>query len=174
MHVQPCYKTVLYLVISIVVVASIKGWSQQSRSASLQSEKKSESGSKAADPWRPDELVQPEDLVHSLSGEHKPIVLQVGILRLYRLNHIVGSKYAGQANTPEGLETLKKLTTGMDRASEIVYYCGCCPWKDCPNMRAAHKALKELGFKNVKALYIANSFGQDWVMKGLPVEKGGA
>jgi hypothetical protein len=174
MHTQPYYKVVLYVVISIAMVASIKGWSQHSRSAYLESEKKSESGGKPADTWRPDELVQPEDLAHSLSGAHKPIVLQVGVLRLYQLNHIVGSKYAGQANTPEGVETLKKVAKGMDRASEIVYYCGCCPWKDCPNMKAAHKVLRELGFKNVKALYIPNSFGQDWVTKGLPVEKGGA
>jgi len=174
MDTQPYYKTVLYVAVSIAVVTSIRGWSQQSRSASLQSEKKSESGSKAPDPWRPDELVRPEELAHSLSGKHKPIVLQVGVLRLYQLNHIVGSKYAGQADTPEGLETLKKLSTGMDRTSEIVYYCGCCPWKVCPNMKAAHKALKELGFKNFKALYLENSFGQDWVTKGLPVEKGRA
>ena len=46
MHTQPYYKTVLYVVISIAMVASIKGWSQHSRSAYLESEKKGESGSR--------------------------------------------------------------------------------------------------------------------------------
>jgi thiosulfate/3-mercaptopyruvate sulfurtransferase len=30
-----------------------------------------------------------------------------------------------------------------------------------------------LGFRNVKALYIADNFGTDWIEKGYPVTRGG-
>ena len=40
-------------------------------------------------------------------------------------------------------------------------------------MAAAYDALRALGFKQVKALYIADNFGTDWINKGYPVAKGG-
>lgn len=55
---------------------------------------------------------------------------------------------------------------------EIVLYCGCCPWRDCPNIRPAFRVFRELGFTRVKVLYLPASFAQDWVEKGFPVEKG--
>ena len=52
----------------------------------------------------------------------------------------------------------------------IVLYCGCCPWNHCPNMRPAFKTMKQLGFTNVRALYITKNMDTDWVHKGLPIE----
>jgi hypothetical protein len=118
--------------------------------------------------------MQPADLARSLAADPKPIVLQIGVIHLYRLGHIPGSKYAGMAGTPEGLETLKKTVQDLPRNSEVVFYCGCCPMPDCPNIRPAYQALRGLGFKKVKLLNLPNNFTQDWQMKGFPVEKGGA
>ena len=129
---------------------------------------------RADEPWKSDELMQPADLAHSLAANPKSIVLQIGIIHLYRLGHIPGSIYAGQASTAAGLETLKKAVQDMPRTGEIVFYCGCCPMKDCPNIRPAYQALHELGFKKIKLLDLPNNFTQDWQMKGFPVEKGGA
>jgi hypothetical protein len=129
--------------------------------------------SESDDPWSAEEVVETEVLAKSLSGAAKPIILQTGILRLYQLGHIPGSKYAGPAGTAEGLEKLKKLVEAMPRSSEIVYYCGCCPWKDCPNIRPVHTALREMGFKKIKVLNIPTNFSADWAAKGLPTEKGG-
>lgn len=126
------------------------------------------------DPWSAEEVVEPDALAKSLSGATKPIVLQVGIVHLYRLGHIPGSKYAGPASSAEGLAMLKKLVEGMPRSSQIVYYCGCCPWKDCPNIRPTHAMLKEMGFKMIKVLNLPTNFSEDWAAKGLPTEKGGA
>jgi len=39
-------------------------------------------------------------------------------------------------------------------------------------MHPAFQVLHSLGFTNVKAVYIANDFGTDWVQKGYPVAKG--
>ncbi len=132
------------------------------------------SHNKRDDPWTAEEVVEPDALAKSLSGATRPIVLQVGIVHLYRLGHIPGSKYAGPASSAEGLDMLKKLVQGMPRTSEIVYYCGCCPWKDCPNIRPAHTALREMGFKKIKVLNLPNNFSEDWAARGLPTEKGGA
>lgn len=126
----------------------------------------------ADDPWKADELMQPADLARLLSGDQKPIVLQIGVIHLYRLGHIPGSTYAGMAGTPEGLETLKKTVQDLPRNSEIVFYCGCCPMPDCPNIRPAYQALHELGFKKSKLLILPNNFTQDWQKRGFPVEKG--
>lgn len=125
------------------------------------------------EPWKDDELMQVADLAHALSGNPKPIVLQIGVVHLYRLAHIPGSKYAGMAGTPEGLETLKKTVQDMPRTVEIVFYCGCCPMKDCPNIRPAYQALRELGFKKIKLLNLPTNFTQDWQKKDFPVEKDG-
>jgi hypothetical protein len=53
-----------------------------------------------------------------------------------------------------------------------VLYCGCCPWNRCPNIEPAFSKLKEMGFTDVKVLYLAENFGADWAAKGYSVEKG--
>lgn len=123
------------------------------------------------DPWSSGDLIQPEELAQMLAGHQKPIVLQIGIIHLYKMGHIPGSKYAGPASSAEGLDALKKQAQGLDRNTQVVCYCGCCPWADCPNTRPAYQALKELGFKKIRLLYLLNNFGQDWSAKGYPVEK---
>ena len=86
--------------------------------------------------------------------------------------HIPGSLYAGPGSQAAGLQLLESKVNKTPKDKLIVIYCGCCPWSRCPNMGPAYKRLRELGFTNVKALYIANNFGDDWVAKGYSVEKG--
>lgn len=126
------------------------------------------------DPWSADELIQPEALARALAREQKPVVLQIGVVYLYRISHVPGAKFVGPVGSPEGLAALKQATRDVSRDSEVVAYCGCCPWGDCPNIRPAYKALHELGFKHIKLLYLPNTFAQDWAAKGYAVEKGGA
>mgnify|MGYP001607566223 CR=1 FL=1 len=101
----------------------------------------------------------------------KTFVLHTGVPFLYRSAHIPGSVHVGQASTAEGIEKLKKEVQGLPRDKEIILYCGCCPWKDCPNMRPAFKAMQEMGFTKIKALYLPNNLEQDWIEKGFPIEK---
>jgi rhodanese-related sulfurtransferase len=130
--------------------------------------------SESDDPWSADELIQPDALAKALSGEQKPVVMQIGVVYLYRISHVPGAKFVGMAGTPEGMEALKKAIRDVSRDTEIVAYCGCCPWGDCPNIRPAYKALREMGFKKIKMLYLPNNFAQDWATKGYAIEKGGA
>jgi rhodanese-related sulfurtransferase len=117
-------------------------------------------------------LIQPADLVQMLQGKHSPLVLQVGSHVLYAQAHIPGSEYVGAAGTPDGIQALRARLSNESKDATIVIYCGCCPWNHCPNIRSAYGLLKNAGFTHVKALYLAENFGADWVNKGYPVAKG--
>jgi rhodanese-related sulfurtransferase len=113
-------------------------------------------------------LVQPSELAAELKSA-PPAILQVGFSKLYEQAHIPGAIYAGPGRTDEGLANLKAQAEKLPRDGRLVIYCGCCPWNRCPNMGAAYSALKAMGFTKLRALYIADNFGQDWVDKGYPV-----
>ena len=118
--------------------------------------------------------INPVDLVgilQSSQGE-RPLIIQVGSHVMFTQAHIPGSEYIGAASTEDGLRQLRKRVGTLPRSRFIVIYCGCCPWSHCPNVKPANDALHELGFSNVKVLYIADNFGADWVDKGYPVAKG--
>lgn len=118
------------------------------------------------------ELLQPSELESMLHEPTKPLILQVGSHVLYAEAHVPGSQYAGAAGTAEGLQTLSQLVANLRKDQPIVIYCGCCPWVRCPNIRAAYQKLHALGFTHVKAVYIAQNFGTNWVDQGYPIEKG--
>jgi thiosulfate/3-mercaptopyruvate sulfurtransferase len=121
------------------------------------------------------DLLQPADLAATLKSNSatRPLVLQVGFRKLFDEAHIVDAEYAGPSNESAGLAVLRTRVAKLPRDSAIVIYCGCCPWGHCPNIGVAFSALRVLGFRNVKALYIADNFGTDWIEKGYPVTRGG-
>ena len=102
----------------------------------------------------------------------KLLILNVGPRVLYAQAHIEGAEFIGPGSDPRGIEVLKQRVKSVPKSKEIVLYCGCCPWDRCPNIRPAFDELKKLGFTNVKALYIANNIGSDWVDKGYPTARG--
>ncbi|HEX4064944.1 MAG TPA: rhodanese-like domain-containing protein [Acidobacteriaceae bacterium] len=119
-----------------------------------------------------DRLIQPEELNRELQDHpHAALVLQVGSRMLFDEAHIPGAEYAGPASRPEGLEALRTRVTDLPRDRALVIYCGCCPWDHCPNMGPAWALLHRMGFTNVRALYLADNFGADWVAKGYRAEK---
>ena len=121
------------------------------------------------------DLIQPADLAANLKSvsKPKPLLLHVGFHILYTQAHIPGSEFVGPASDEAGLQLLRNRVAKLPKDTSIVIYCGCCPWGDCPNIAAAYDALHALGFKQVKALYIAENFGADWIDHGYPVAKSG-
>ena len=121
-------------------------------------------------------LIQPAELVKLLSSStggspsQAPLILQVGSRVFFQEAHIPGSKYADAGSQPSGLQTLENAVSAVPKDKFIVLYCGCCPWNRCPNVGPAFQRLNSLGFTNVKVLYLANNFGDDWVRKGYPRE----
>jgi hypothetical protein len=120
------------------------------------------------------DLIQPADLAAILKSAPaaKPLMLQVGFRTLYAQAHIPDSEYVGAAGDAAGLQALRNRVAQLGKDTAIVIYCGCCPWSRCPNIAAAYKALHALGFTQVKILYIAENFGDNWVNLGYPVMMG--
>jgi thiosulfate/3-mercaptopyruvate sulfurtransferase len=117
-------------------------------------------------------LIQPEELAATLKGGPRPVILQVGFKVMYDEAHIPGALYAGPGSKDDGIAVLKEAAASIGKSQEVILYCGCCPWEHCPNVAAAWRTLKEMGFTNLKVLYIPKNFGADWVEKGYPVVKG--
>jgi thiosulfate/3-mercaptopyruvate sulfurtransferase len=119
-------------------------------------------------------LIQPADFAATVnaSAGPKPLILQVGFRKAYLQAHIPGSEYVGAASEEDGVRVLRERVAKVRKDSAIVIYCGCCPWIKCPNIAAAYDALHDLGFKNVKVIYIADDFGTNWVDQGFPTAKG--
>jgi len=120
------------------------------------------------------QLIQAAELNRLLQagGDGQPVVLQVGSHVMFEQAHIPGALYAGPGSQASGLQLLESIAAQSQKRRLIVLYCGCCPWNRCPNVGPAYKQLRELGFSNVKVLYMANNFGDDWVNKGYPIEAG--
>lgn len=118
--------------------------------------------------------IQPAELAKRLKspGPQQPTVFQVGSFVMFEQAHIPNAAFTGPGSQQNGMILLKKFAAPLPKDKLIVIYCGCCPWNRCPNIGPAYKYLHDLGYRNVKALYIAHNFGDDWVAKGYPVEKG--
>jgi thiosulfate/3-mercaptopyruvate sulfurtransferase len=119
-------------------------------------------------------LIQPEELVRMLksTAKEKPLILQVGSRLMFAQAHIPGSEYAGPGSQESGIQSLESMVSSVSKKSRIILYCGCCPWNRCPNVGPAYKRLHDLGFTDVKVVYFAHNFGEDWVNKGYPAVSG--
>lgn len=117
-----------------------------------------------------DQLVQPAQLHQDLESHAPLLVFQVGSRVLYDEAHIPGAAYAGPGSSTAGIALLRQHVKALPRSKHIVLYCGCCPWDKCPNIAPAWQLLHRMGFTHVRALYIADNFGADWVQKGYRVE----
>lgn len=120
-----------------------------------------------------EKLVQPEQWAAKIKdgSAASTLMFHVGFKTMFDQAHIPGSQYAGPGNSGAGLQVLRDRVAQVEKDSPILIYCGCCPWVRCPNMAGAYEALVELGFTNVKALFIEDNFGKDWVEKGYPTGK---
>jgi len=159
---------VICLAAAAVLVASVAG-AQKENKDGVTARTQSQSSE-----WPPSsrELIRPEELAKALQSSAKPIVFNVGPRLIYVQAHIPGAEYIGPTSSPQGLEKLRARAASLPRDSFLVIYCGCCPWEHCPNVRPAYTELRQMGFTRLKVLYIANSFGSDWVEKGYPTAKG--
>jgi hypothetical protein len=120
----------------------------------------SASSNRQTEPWRPDQLMPPADLAAMISNSaaDKPLIICVGPAA-----SIKGSVEVGPANKAGNLDKLKELLQKENRKEVIVIYCGCCPFKNCPNVRPAFTLLNEMGFTNHKLLDLPHNIKVDWM-----------
>ena len=127
---------------------------------------------KSADPWPSSQTLQPGDLDRELKTGTPPTVIYVGFHTLFVGGHIAGASFGGTASTEQGLAALKKWADSLPRSTNLVIYCGCCPFDKCPNIRPAYTALSNMSFKKVRVLVLPANFATDWAEKGYPTGKG--
>ena len=129
---------------------------------------------KSADPWPSSRALQPSDLAQELTAKSSspPTVVFIGFRSLYVGGHIPRASFHGTASTEHGLAELKSWADTLPRSTDLVIYCGCCPFEKCPNIRPAYTALNGMGFKRLRVLVIPADFATDWVGKGYPMQKG--
>lgn len=128
------------------------------------------------DPWAKSQIVMPEALAPLIAARKgkKPQVIYVGFEFLYKSGHIRGAKFVGTGREAEGIDALKRWAQGIKPGERVVIYCGCCPFKDCPNIRPAYEALRQMGLTQLEVLYMKDGFGPNWLNHGYPSEKGSA
>lgn len=124
-----------------------------------------QSGWKKAEPWRPDQLLEPADLAATLASPDsaRPLIISIGPGA-----SIKSSVAIGPGSEAENRAKLEKLLSKEPKNRAIVIYCGCCPFKNCPNVRPAFAKLNELGFTNHKLLNLTKNIKTDWLDKGYP------
>jgi thiosulfate/3-mercaptopyruvate sulfurtransferase len=129
---------------------------------------------KSADPWPSSQTLEPSLLAKMLIDKYTsvPTVVFVGFRSLYVGGHIPDAAFHGTASTEQGLVKLKSWADSLPRSTDLVIYCGCCPFDHCPNIRPAYAALSAMGFKKLRVLVLPTNFATDWVNKGYPMQKG--
>lgn len=122
----------------------------------------------AKEPWTVDQLLDPAKLAATLEDPKAtpPIIISVSPGPV-----IPGSIDIGPASEKANLEKLKKQLKSIPTDSDLVIYCGCCPFERCPNIRPAFNVLNEMGFKHHKLLNLPTNVKTDWINKGYPVVK---
>jgi hypothetical protein len=121
------------------------------------------------------QLVQPADLVRELasaSAEARATIVYVGFRTLFAGGHIPGATFHGSASAEQGLADIKKWAASLPRTTNLVIYCGCCPFERCPNIRPAFALFRDMGFTNLRVLELPTSFAADWAGKNYAIEKG--
>jgi len=92
------------------------------------------------------------------------------ILNIGPAGSIKGSVEIGPTSKQENLDKLKQTIESLPKDTRIVIYCGCCPFKNCPNIRPAFSLLNSMGFTNAQLLSIPKNLKVDWIEHGYPME----
>jgi len=116
--------------------------------------------------WTSDQLMEPADLSAAIKAEKSiPVIFSIGPGAI-----IPHSKDIGMIKDAENIKKFKDELAGLSKDTQIVVYCGCCPFEHCPNIRPAMQLLKDMKFTNYKLLDLPHNIKIDWINKGLPTQ----
>lgn len=122
---------------------------------------------RADEPWTEKELKDPAVLAATITDAKaaKPVIFNIG-----PVEQIKGAIAIGPTSAPDNLDRLKEQLTKLPKDKEVIIYCGCCPFRRCPNVRPAFELLKKMKFTKAKLLNLPTSLNEDWISKGYPLE----
>lgn len=118
--------------------------------------------------WTEKQLIESSELAKILNDPKalKPIIYSIG-----PGGNIKGSVEMGAAQEKGNLDKLQMELSKLAKDTDIVIFCGCCPFKDCPNIRPAFKMLNEMKFTNHKLLNLSHNLKVNWIDKGYPMNE---
>lgn len=118
------------------------------------------------EPWRQDQLMNPADLARKLNDGigKKPVIFSIG-----PAGTIKGAVDIGPSSETKNFDKLRQELGRLPKETNIVIYCGCCPFEHCPNIRPAFSLLNEMKFTNHKLLNLPHNLKADWIDKGYPM-----
>jgi hypothetical protein len=119
------------------------------------------------EPWTSKDLLEPDMLASMLTNANtqKPVIYNIG-----PLSNIKGAIFIGSTSSKANIEKLSKALASVPKDKMVVIYCGCCPFRSCPNIRPAFNLLKEKGYTKAKLLNLKQNLKVDWTDLGYPVE----
>jgi len=115
----------------------------------------------------PSHMIKPADLAKNLtdSSARHPTIYNIGP----RYN-IPGAIKIGPISDDEPMANFQKVLATLPKDQNIVVYCGCCPYANCPNVRPAAALLEKMQFTNYLVLDMPHNIQTDWTDKGYPRE----
>jgi hypothetical protein len=119
------------------------------------------------EPWASKDLLEPAALVSMLGNAkaQQPVIYNIGPVA-----DIKGAINIGSTNSKANLDKLGKSLEKIPKDKMVVIYCGCCPFRNCPNIRPAFNLLKERGYTKAKLLNLKQNLKVDWTDYGYPME----
>jgi hypothetical protein len=120
---------------------------------------------KSTEPWTEVQLMPLVELAATITaGKNLPMIISIGPAAI-----IKGSIDIGSTGEKGNLDKLKTTLSKVPKDKQILLYCGCCPFKNCPNIRPAFALLNQMKFTNHKLLNLATNIRVDWINKGYPM-----
>ena len=117
--------------------------------------------------WTSKQLTEPSALAATLkTNKDVPLMFSVGPGAT-----IPNSVDIGMTKDEKNLAKFKEQLQKLPHSTNILIYCGCCPFEHCPNVRPAIALLKDMGFSNYHLLDLPNNIKTDWIEKGYPAKK---
>lgn len=120
------------------------------------------------EPWSEKQLLAPAVLAEKLSSGK---AANTYIFNIGPSGKIKNSITIGATQEAKNIALLKKKLAQVPKNSEVVIYCGCCPFQHCPNIRPAFMLLNEMKFTNARLLNMPKNLKVDWIDKGYPMQK---
>lgn len=117
--------------------------------------------------WTSKELTEPSALAKILKeNRNVPVIFNVGPGAV-----IPKSIDIGMVNDKKNLAVFKEQLIKLPRSTNILIYCGCCPFEHCPDVRPAIALLQNMQFINYHLLNLPHNIKTDWIDKGYPTLK---
>jgi thiosulfate/3-mercaptopyruvate sulfurtransferase len=125
------------------------------------------SGQTTTNPWTSDQLQDPEALANILrtKGAPQPVIFNIG-----PMENIKGATLIGPTKDKKNLDKLRVALASVPKDKTVIIYCGCCPFRVCPNIRPAFELLKEMKFTKPKLLNLPHNLKTNWIDAGFPME----